>query len=115
MNEVHHVGPLIDQDAVKMYLSAIEKCKAEGGNFITETGVIEGKGYESGCYVKPCIAEVKPGMKIVSHETFAPVLYVLKYKTLAEAIAFRMVFRKDYHRRSDMNQVKPNSFIFHRK
>ena len=89
LNEVHHVGPLIDKDAVKMYLSAIEKCKAEGGNFITETGVIEGKGYESGCYVKPCIAEVEPGMQIVSHETFAPVLYLLKYKTLSDAIAIQ--------------------------
>ncbi|MFI5128621.1 MAG: aldehyde dehydrogenase family protein [Chitinophagales bacterium] len=89
LNEVHHVGPLIDKDAVKMYVDAIEKCKAEGGNFITETGLIEGKGYESGCYVKPCIAEVRPGMKIVKHETFAPILYLLKYKTINEAIAIQ--------------------------
>ncbi|HEY6506077.1 MAG TPA: aldehyde dehydrogenase family protein [Chitinophagaceae bacterium] len=86
LNEVHHVGPLIDKDAVKMYLTAIEKCKAGGGNFITEGGVLTGEGYESGCYVKPCIAEVSAGSEIVQHETFAPILYLLKYKTLDEAI-----------------------------
>jgi aldehyde dehydrogenase (NAD+) len=87
LNEVHHVGPLIDKDAVKLYLAAIEKCKAEGGNFIVEGGILEGRGYESGCYVKPCIAEVIAGLEIVKHETFAPILYLLKYKTLDEAIA----------------------------
>ena len=89
LNEIHHVGPLIDKDAVKTYAAAIEKCKAEGGKFITETGIIEGDGYESGCYVKPCIAEVTPAMKIVSHETFAPILYILKYKTIQDAIAIQ--------------------------
>jgi aldehyde dehydrogenase (NAD+) len=80
---------LIDKDAVKMYLSSIEACKAEGGKFIVEGGVLEGNGYESGCYVKPCIAEAKPGYKIVQHETFAPILYLLKYKTIDEAIAIQ--------------------------
>ncbi|HLG38907.1 MAG TPA: aldehyde dehydrogenase family protein [Chitinophagaceae bacterium] len=89
LNEVHHVGPLIDRDAVKMYLAAIEKCKSEGGKFIAEGGVLEGNGYESGCYVKPCIAEVNADMEIVCHETFAPILYLLKYKTLDEAIAIQ--------------------------
>jgi aldehyde dehydrogenase (NAD+) len=89
LNEVHHVGPLIDQDAVTMYLTAIEKCKKQGGRFIVEGGVLEGKGYESGCYVRPCIAEVTPEVEIVSHETFAPILYLLKYKTLDEAIALQ--------------------------
>ncbi|UEG49242.1 aldehyde dehydrogenase family protein [Ferruginibacter lapsinanis] len=89
LNEKNHVGPLIDKDAVKMYLDAIEKCKAEGGKFIVEGGVLKGKGYESGCYVKPCIAEVKNHFKIVQHETFAPILYLIKYKTLDEAIALQ--------------------------
>lgn len=89
LNEKNHVGPLIDRDAVKMYLSAIEKCKAEGGKFIVEGGVLEGKGYESGCYVIPCIAEAKPGYAIVQHETFAPILYLLKYATIDEAIAIQ--------------------------
>lgn len=89
LNEKNHIGPLIDKQAVKMYLDSIEACKAEGGKFIVEGGVLEGKGYESGCYVKPCIAETQPGYKIVQQETFAPILYLLKYKTLDEAIAIQ--------------------------
>jgi aldehyde dehydrogenase (NAD+) len=89
LNEKNHVGPLIDKDAVNMYLLAIEKCKAEGGKFIAEGGVLKGKGYESGCYVKPCIAEAKNSFEIVQHETFAPILYLMKYKTLDEATAMQ--------------------------
>lgn len=86
LNESNHVGPLIDKDAVHAYLKAIESCKEAGGNFIVEGGVLEGAGYESGCYVKPCIAEAKPNDQIVQHETFAPILYLLKYSTIQEAI-----------------------------
>jgi aldehyde dehydrogenase (NAD+) len=89
LDEKNHVGPLIDTDAVKLYSDSIEKCKAEGGKFIVEGGVLSGIGYESGCYVKPCIAEAKPDFKIVQHETFAPILYLLKYKTIDEAIAIQ--------------------------
>ena len=86
LEEKNQVGPLIDKDAVQLYQHAIEECKKEGGNFIIEGGVLNGDGYESGCYVKPCIAEVKQGSAIVKQETFAPILYLLKYKTLDEAI-----------------------------
>ncbi len=86
LNEKNHVGPLIDKDAVKAYLHSIERCKAEGGKFIVEGGVLKGKGYESGCYVKPCVAEAKNSYAIVQHETFAPILYIMKYKTMQEAI-----------------------------
>ncbi|MBI5858764.1 MAG: aldehyde dehydrogenase family protein [Sphingobacteriales bacterium] len=89
LDEKNHVGPLIDKSAVTMYLDAIEKCKAEGGHFVVEGGVLSGAGYESGCYVKPCIAEAKPNFKIVCEETFAPILYLLKYKTIDEAIAIQ--------------------------
>ena len=89
LNESNHVGPLIDTDAVKSYSKAIEECKAEGGHFIVEGGILSGQGYESGCYVKPCIAEAKPTFNIVEHETFAPILYLLKYKTIDEAIAIQ--------------------------
>ncbi|BDQ10943.1 L-piperidine-6-carboxylate dehydrogenase [Sediminibacterium sp. TEGAF015] len=82
----NHVGPLIDKDAVAMYLNSIEQCKAQGGKFIVEGGVLSGAGYESGCYVKPCIAEVTNELPIVQHETFAPILYVMKYKELGKAI-----------------------------
>ena len=86
LNQKNHVGPLIDKDAVVAYLKAIEQCKKQGGKFIVEGGLLKGKGYESGCYVKPCIAEVKPDMAIVQHETFAPILYIMQYDTLEEAI-----------------------------
>jgi aldehyde dehydrogenase (NAD+) len=89
LDQSNHVGPLIDKDAVQSYLQAIEKCKAEGGKFVVEGGVLEGDGFESGCYVKPCIAEVEPNAQIVQHETFAPILYLLKYKTFEEAIAIQ--------------------------
>lgn len=89
LNEKNHVGPLIDTDAVKMYLESIEKCKQQGGNFIVEGQVLKGKGFESGCYVKPCIAEVKNSFAIVQHETFAPILYLVKYKTIEEAISLQ--------------------------
>ena len=85
----NHMGPLIDKEAVKMYLSSIEACKKEGGKFLVDGGVLEGKGYESGCYVKPCIAEALPHYAIVQHETFAPILYVMKYSKLEEAIAIQ--------------------------
>ncbi len=86
LKEGNHVGPLIDKDAVTMYLNAIEQCKKQGGKFIVEGGVLTGKGFESGCYVKPCIAEVTNEMEIVQHETFAPILYLIKYRSLEEAI-----------------------------
>jgi len=89
MDTHNHVGPLIDKDAVKMYLDAIEACKTQGGTFIVEGGVLTGKGFESGCYVKPCIAEVSADMAIVRHETFAPILYLMPYDTIEEAVAIQ--------------------------
>lgn len=89
LDEKNHVGPLIDKDAVNNYLNAIEQVNKEGGKMIVEGGVIEGEGYESGCYVKPCVAEAKNHFQIVQHETFAPILYIMKYKTIDEAIAIQ--------------------------
>jgi aldehyde dehydrogenase (NAD+) len=89
LDSSNHMGPLIDTDAVKMYLDAIEKCKAEGGKILVEGGVLSGEGYESGCYVKPVIAEAENHFEIVQHETFAPILYLMKYKTIEEAIAMQ--------------------------
>jgi len=79
LDEKNHVGPLIDKDAVKMYEAALSKVVEEGGKIVVEGGVLAGEGYESGCYVKPAIAEAQPHFEIVQHETFAPVLYLLKY------------------------------------
>jgi aldehyde dehydrogenase (NAD+) len=89
LDEKNHVGPLIDKDAVKLYERSLKEIVKEGGKFVVEGGVLEGKGYESGCYVKPAIAEVTNQMTIVQHETFAPVLYLIKYSTLEEAIAIQ--------------------------
>ena len=89
LDSKNHMGPLIDKEAVKMYLNSIEACKKEGGKFLVEGGVLEGEGYESGCYVKPCIAEALPHYNIVQHETFAPILYVMKYSKLEQAIAIQ--------------------------
>jgi len=89
LDQNNHMGPLIDRDAVNAYLDSIGKCKAEGGKFIVEGGVLEGPGYTSGCYVKPCIAEVENHYDIVQHETFAPILYLIKYQTIEEAIALQ--------------------------
>ncbi len=79
LDQNNHVGPLIDTHAVEMYNKALEKVVAEGGKIIVEGGVLSGEGYESGCYVKPAIAEADNSFEIVQHETFAPVLYLLKY------------------------------------
>ncbi|RYY65108.1 MAG: aldehyde dehydrogenase family protein [Chitinophagaceae bacterium] len=89
LDQNNHVGPLIDKGAVEQYQKAIEKCKAEGGRFLVEGGVLDGAGYESGCYVKPAVAEAEPHFEIVQHETFAPILYLMKYNTLEEAIAIQ--------------------------
>ena len=85
----NHVGPLIDKDAVSTYLRAIEQCKQQGGNFLIEGNVLQGDEYASGCYVQPCIAEVTNELQIVQHETFAPILYIIKYTNLEEAIAMQ--------------------------
>ncbi|VXD19285.1 aldehyde dehydrogenase family protein [Marinoscillum sp. 108] len=89
LDQNNHVGPLIDKDAVQMYESALTKIAAEGGKAVIAGEVLSGPGYESGCYVKPAIYEVKNDYEIVCHETFAPILYLIKYSTLEEAIAMQ--------------------------
>lgn len=89
LDEKNHVGPLIDKHAVEQYENALKEIKKEGGKFLIKGEVLSGKGYESGCYVKPCIAEVKNDFKIVQSETFAPILYLIKYKNLEDAIAMQ--------------------------
>ncbi len=89
LDEKNHVGPLIDTQAVEQYLAAIEQVNAAGGKAVVEGGVLTGAGYESGCYVKPAIYEAENHFDIVQHETFAPILYLIKYSTLPEAIALQ--------------------------
>jgi len=80
LDESNHIGPLIDKQAVKTYLDAIKKVKEEGGKMLIEGKQLTGEGYESGCYVSPSIAEVENHYQIVQEETFAPLLYLIKYK-----------------------------------
>ncbi len=82
----NHMGPLIDKQAVEIYLQALKRIEDEGGSFVLPGGILEGPGYESGLYVKPVIAEVQPTLNIVCTETFAPILYLMKYRTIEEAI-----------------------------
>jgi aldehyde dehydrogenase (NAD+) len=89
LDENNHVGPLIDTDAVKTYLNALDAVVTQGGTVLVPGGQLEGTGYESGCYVKPAIAEVTNDLDIVQHETFAPILYLMKYDNLSEAIAMQ--------------------------
>lgn len=84
-----HVGPLIDTGAVQQYMQALDNIKAQGGRFIVEGGQLEGEEYRSGCYVKPCIAVVSPDIEMVQHETFAPILYIMPYRDIEEAIAIQ--------------------------
>lgn len=89
LDEKNHVGPLIDKDAVETYQQAIEKIKKEGGKELVPGGVVEGSGFESGCYVKPCIFEMESSFEMVREETFAPILYMIKYKDIEEAISIQ--------------------------
>ena len=86
LDKENHMGPLIDRGAVKMYLDAIEKINKEGGEEVVVGGELSGNQYQSGCYVKPAIYEVKNEFLIVQDETFAPILYLIKYSNLDEAI-----------------------------
>ncbi|WP_293875558.1 aldehyde dehydrogenase family protein [Flavobacterium sp.] len=90
LDQKNHVGPLIDKHAVEMYNSALSKVVEQGGKLLVEGGVLSGTGYESGCYVKPAIAEANNSFEIVQHETFAPILYLLKYSgDVTNAIALQ--------------------------
>jgi aldehyde dehydrogenase (NAD+) len=90
LDEKNHVGPLIDRDAVAMYEKALAAAAAQGATLAVEGGILEGEGYESGCYVKPAVVEAKPDMPIVQEETFAPILYLLRYSgDVNEAIAIQ--------------------------
>jgi len=78
-DEKNHVGPLIDKTAVKTFSEALSMVVEEGGKVIFGGQVLTGLGYESGCYVMPAIVEARNDYKIVQEETFAPILYLIKY------------------------------------
>ncbi len=76
----NHVGPLIDNGAVDIYLNALDQAKNDGAKALVKGGIVEVKGYKNGCYVQPCIFEASNDMPIVQQETFAPILYLIKYE-----------------------------------
>jgi len=86
----NHMGPLIDKDAVEMFMNAIKRGKEQGANYVVEGGTLDGDQYASGCYVTPAVAEADNNMEIVQTETFAPILYLIKYSgDLENAIAIQ--------------------------
>jgi aldehyde dehydrogenase (NAD+) len=89
LDTVNHVGPLIDHDSVSNFTTSIKTAINEGGKLLCGGEVMSGKGLESGCYVSPTIIEMPAQTSIVRHETFAPILYLLKYQELEEAIALQ--------------------------
>ena len=84
LDQTNHMGPLIDKDAVNQYLNAIKEIVKQGGKIIVDGGTLKGNNYQSENYVKPVIAEIKNSAKIVQKETFAPILYLVKYKGKVE-------------------------------
>lgn len=81
------VGPLIDRGAVQLFKDALESVKKEGGEIIFGGNLLDGKGFESGTYVVPALAEAENHFRIVQEETFAPLLYLMRYRTIDEAIS----------------------------
>tara|TARA_Y100000389_G_C17426732_1_gene499992 strand:- start:54 stop:1586 length:1533 start_codon:yes stop_codon:yes gene_type:complete len=90
LDENNHVGPLIDLDAVKVYTEALSQVEAQGGAWLVSGSVLSEKDYGSNCYVKPAVAIIDHDAPIVHQETFAPILYVIKYKgEIEEAISIQ--------------------------
>ncbi|MDX1764977.1 MAG: aldehyde dehydrogenase family protein, partial [bacterium] len=88
LNEQNHVGPLINKQAVDAFRQALQQVEKEGGRRLCGGDLLKGQGYESGCYVKPAIVEAENHYPIVQEETFAPILYLIKYKgSVEDAIA----------------------------
>jgi aldehyde dehydrogenase (NAD+) len=79
LDEKNHVGPLIDKGTVTTFTKALDRLKAEGGKILFGGDLLSGAGYESGTYVVPAICEAENHYEIVQEETFAPILYLIKY------------------------------------
>ncbi len=80
LSSENHVGPLIDKGAVQEFVSALKEVKKEGGTILFGGKVLTGENYKSECYVQPALVEALNSFKIVQEETFAPILYLIKYK-----------------------------------
>nr|WP_321443063.1 aldehyde dehydrogenase family protein [uncultured Cohaesibacter sp.] len=80
------VGPLIDETSFNTMQAALKKAKSEGGEVVGGEQVAV-EGAEGGFYVRPAVAEMPDQTEVVKTETFAPILYVMRYSDLDEAIA----------------------------
>jgi len=90
LDQNNHVGPLIDKDAVASMQAALVTAHEQGGKVLIGGDVLKGEQYSSGCYVTPAIVEARSDMEIVREETFAPILYLLRYKgEVEDAIAMQ--------------------------
>jgi aldehyde dehydrogenase (NAD+) len=90
LDEKNHIGPLIDRAAVSMYLDALSRVEEQGGTLLVKGEALTGAGYDSGCYVSPSVAEVSPDIAAAQEETFAPLLYLMKYSgPVSNAIAIQ--------------------------
>jgi len=85
LDQKNLMGPLIDEHAVEQFQHAIAAIKKQGGQILFGGNVIKRPGY----FVEPTIVEAKNEWDIVQQETFAPILYVIKFKSLDEAIAMQ--------------------------
>jgi aldehyde dehydrogenase (NAD+) len=83
------MGPLIDREAVDAMQAALANLKRQGGRVLYGGEVLSGPGYDGGAYVTPCIAEARPDLRVVQEETFAPILYLIRYGSLEEAIRYQ--------------------------
>ncbi|MBU3928020.1 MAG: aldehyde dehydrogenase family protein, partial [Bacteroidetes bacterium] len=90
LDESFLVGPLIDTNSVALFKNAVTKVVEEGGKILFGGEVCEGPGFETGTYVVPCIAEAENHFRIVQEETFAPIVYFIKYSgSILDAIAIQ--------------------------
>jgi len=89
LDEGVHMGPLIDPQAVQAMQTALLELKQQGGQILYGGQILSGGIFDAGTYVTPCIAEADPNLPIVHEETFAPILYVIKYSDIDEALHYQ--------------------------
>lgn len=89
LDESNHCGPLIDEEAVDQFKSALIKVKKEGGKILCGGEAIKVTESQSKCYVQPAVVEAMNHFQMVQEETFAPILYLMQYDKIEEAIAMQ--------------------------
>lgn len=111
LDENNHVGPLIDEAAVQGFTGALTQLKMQGGKIIAGGKVLKGKNFESKCYVEPAICEAQNHFGIVQEETFAPILYVMKYSKIEEALAMQNDVKQGLSSAIFSNNIRETEFF----